>query len=235
MLSPLEERLEGRRVASYHSSTMQETTQSVERVGISRSASDAKAVVADWRCIARALCAAAGFAALTALAAQVRIPIPGTPVPVTLQTLVVVLAGMTLGSAYGSISMAFYVLLGLTGYGVLASEPQAGVLLPPTAGYLLGFVVAQPAIAIVSGAKRPWDADGSASAGWVEAAGSALVGHGIIFVLGVAWLSVAMNHSAWEALERGLLPFVPGTIVKVVAAAAIARGSSPAIRSWIRG
>ncbi|MHC4234292.1 MAG: biotin transporter BioY, partial [Planctomycetota bacterium] len=61
-----------------------------------------------------------GFALLTAVGAKIALPVPGSPVPITLQTLFVLLAGMTLGPRLGAVSMGFYVLLGMTGYHVFA-------------------------------------------------------------------------------------------------------------------
>ncbi|MCP4247663.1 MAG: biotin transporter BioY, partial [bacterium] len=88
-----------------------------------------------------------GFALLTAMGAQIAIPVPGSPVPITMQTFFVLMAGMTLGPRLGVASMAFYLLLGMTGYHVFAAAWWSpGNFLGPTGGYLIGFVLAQPIV-----------------------------------------------------------------------------------------
>ena len=96
--------------------------------------------------LAAAAAGVIGFALLTALGAAVRIPLPFTPVPITLQTLFVLLAGVTLGPRLGAASMAFYLLLGTAGYHVFAGSERCGLqtIFGPTGGYLLGFLLAQP-------------------------------------------------------------------------------------------
>lgn len=197
-----------------------------------------------WRAFARAISLAALFAALTAASAHVRFPIPGTPVPVTLQTLSVVLAGMALGPRFGTLSMIFYLMLGLTGYDVLASTPAAGRWFPPTAGYLLGFVAAQPIVGWMSVAfarrqvgeseELARDTRLSPAAEWLRLAAAPIAGHVVIFVLGVIGLAIADQLSLSVAVQQGLLPFVPGTIVKVLAAMFLGRAAVPLCRRWLR-
>lgn len=163
-----------------------------------------------------------GFALAAAVAAHVRVYVPGTPVPMTLQTLVVLLAGVSLGPWLGSGSMLFYLLLGATGYHVFATE-ALGVksLVGPTAGYLLGFVLAQPVLGLLTrsngrggttgGQARPWRATL-----WLLLA--LLAGHGIIFVCGLGWLRLAFFTDWTQVLTAGFWPFVPGLVFKTLAA-----------------
>lgn len=152
-----------------------------------------------------------GFALLTALAAQIRIPIPGTPVPITGQTFAVLLAGATLGSRLGAGSQAIYWLLGAVGLPFYANasggwEAATGA----TAGYLVGFVAA----AWVVGALAERGQDRTVP----SAIPAFLAGNAIIYLFGVPWLmySVDAFDTITAALVAGFTPFVVGDLVKVV-------------------
>jgi biotin transport system substrate-specific component len=163
-----------------------------------------------------------GFALLTAVGAQVAIPLPGTPVPMTLQTLAVLLAGITLGPRLGTASMAFYLLLGTTGYHVFALGCVGlTTVCGATGGYLVGFVLAQPVIGWLSRWGRPR---------WTMLAAAALAGDAIIFAAGLVWLSLWLGSGFWQTLVLGVWPFVPGMLVKTVAAVVVGRVAMPAAR-----
>jgi biotin transport system substrate-specific component len=152
------------------------------------------------------------FCLLTALAAHVRIPLPGTPVPMTLQLLTVVLAGLMLSATRAAAAMALYLLWGSCCPAFLAGG-SAG-LLGPTGGYLVGFVVGAWLIGALRG-------DRSASLFRLVFAGAA--GTAVVFglgVFGVAWWS----GSIVRALSMGLLPFAPKAVVELALAVAVARG-----------
>jgi len=153
---------------------------------------------------------------LTAVAAQIAIPTDPLGIPVTLQTLAVLLCALALGPKLGAASMLLYLATGALGVGVFA-DGQAGLatILGQTGGYLIGFVVAQPVVhAIIrrrDGTTRGWGA--------VLTAGLAL--HAVIFAIGVPWLWTtryldpgASALSAWDALYHGCLVFVPGALLK---------------------
>lgn len=151
----------------------------------------------------------AGFALLTALCAQVTIPIPGTPVPVTLQTLAVTMAALTLGGRLGALSMGLYVLLGMMGLPVYADASGGlNVVIGATGGYLLGFILAQPLMA------RSVRTGAGAYAGWRGVVTALVVGHLVIFACGVAWLNLQLGLGWAAALDQGLWPFLPGSLVK---------------------
>jgi biotin transport system substrate-specific component len=156
---------------------------------------------------------------LTAAAAQVSIPLPFTPVPFTLQPMLVLLGAAALGSRLGMASQALYLLAGIAGLPVFAASPVLpqglGRVLGPTGGYLISYPVA----AFLTGwlAERRFDRRYLTS---VLAMGAGL---GVIFVLGIAWLAwFAQPHLGLStALRTGLYPFLPADIVKVLLAAAI--------------
>lgn len=150
-----------------------------------------------------------GFALLTALCAQVTIPIPGTPVPVTLQTLAVTVAALTLGGRLGALSMGLYVLLGMVGLPVYAdASGGVNVVIGATGGYLLGFILAQPLMA------RSLRTGQGAYAGWRGVVTALVVGHLVIFACGVVWLQLQLGLGWALALDQGLWPFLPGSVVK---------------------
>lgn len=152
--------------------------------------------------------AVAVFAAALVASAQVRMPLPGTPVPITLQTLIVPLAALTLGPWLGSAAVAFYLLLGVTGTQAFAVQ---STVFPgwsaPTGGYLLGFLLAQPLVGWMTSRGRT---------GWMRIAGAVAAANVVIFACGLVWLNVAMGHGGnWQlTLAQGLWPFVSGAIAK---------------------
>jgi biotin transport system substrate-specific component len=144
---------------------------------------------------------------LLALSAQVAIPLPYSPVPVTGQTLAVLLIGVSYGSRRGALCLLAYLSEGIAGLPVLAGG-HAGLayMLGPTGGYLAGFVVA----AFVAGflAERGWDRR------WTTSFLAMFVGNAAIYLLGLAWLSRFVG--ADRVAELGLVPFIPGDLVKLV-------------------
>lgn len=157
------------------------------------------------------------WALITALAAQVALPIPGTPVPITLQTLAVTLAPFALGAWLGSTSMALYVALGLVGLPVFAAATPG-----LTAGYLVGFIAAQPVMGAILGSRAARE-----PSLW-RAGAAILAGNAAVFLLGVTWLKFALSattpgYSWGQALAMGFIPFIPGSIVKIGLALALAR------------
>ena len=154
-----------------------------------------------------------GFALLTALAAQIRIPLPGTPVPITGQTFAVLLAGAALGSWAGAGSQAIYWALGAIGLPFYTNasggwEAATGA----TAGYLVGFIAA----AWVVGALAERGQDRNV---W-SAVPAFLAGNTVIYAFGVTWLLASVEGIATmsEALTAGFTPFVVGDVVKILAA-----------------
>jgi biotin transport system substrate-specific component len=145
-----------------------------------------------------------------ALMAQVSIPLPFTPVPITGQTFAVLVVGAALGARRGAASLALYLLegaLGLPVYAGAAGGPAA--LLGPTGGYLTGFVAA----AFVVG----WLAERGLDRRWTTALVPFLAGSLVIYLFGVLWLSYFVGPGT--AVEKGLLPFLIGDAIKLILAA----------------
>jgi biotin transport system substrate-specific component len=153
-------------------------------------------------------------AALIAASAQVSIPLPFTPVPITGQTFAVLLVGASLGTVRGGSSALLYVLIGIAGAPVYADGAHGlAQITGASGGYLVGFVLA----AAITGrlAERRWDRRFS------SAIGAILTGNVIIFLTGLPWLAVALDTNLEKTLEYGLYPFIPGEILKLYLAAAV--------------
>jgi biotin transport system substrate-specific component len=146
-----------------------------------------------------------------ALCAQISIRLPFTPVPLTGQTFAVLLAGIVLGSRKGAAAVALYLAEGVAGLPVYASGASgAGTFLGPTGGYLLAF----PLAAALTGAlaERGWDRTP------LRAGAAMLLGSAVILGMGGLWL-IAFVGGADAALWQGILPFLPGDLVKTALAA----------------
>jgi biotin transport system substrate-specific component len=151
---------------------------------------------------------------LVAAAAQVSIPLPFTPVPITGQTFAVVLVGASLGATRGISSLLLYLLLGMAGAPIYADQ-QSGwdVVSGPTGGYIVGFVLAAALTGYL--AERRWDRKLS------SAIAAMLTGNVLIYLVGLPWLAVDLGTSLEKTLEFGLYPFVPGDVFKLYLAAAL--------------
>ncbi|WP_405613852.1 biotin transporter BioY [Streptomyces sp. NBC_00076] len=153
-----------------------------------------------------------GGAALTGLAAQIAVPVPGSPVPVTGQTFAALLVGTTLGVSRGMSALVLYALAGLAGVPWF-SNGTSGVSV--AFGYIVGMILASAAV----GALARRGADRST----LRMAGTMLVGEAIIYAVGVPYLAYAADLSASAAIAAGLTPFLIGDAVK----AALAMGVMP--------
>jgi biotin transport system substrate-specific component len=148
--------------------------------------------------------------ALIALGAQLALPLPFSPVPVTGQTFAVLIVGASLGSRLGPLSVMLYVVEGAAGLPVFAGGTGGLARLGgPTAGYLVGFVVAAAIVGAL--AERGWD-----RRVWTAAI-AMLAGEIAIYAFGLAWL--ARFPLATGVLEAGLYPFIPGDLYKLSLAA----------------
>jgi len=152
------------------------------------------------------------FGAATAAGAYIIIPLP--PVPITLQTLFLCLAGTLLGSRLGALSQVVYILLGVIGLPVFAGgKAGLGVLLGPTGGYLFGFIAGAYLVGrIVEQFKNP---------GWVPLALSMVAGSVVVYLLGVVQLSLVASLAIKKAVVVGVLPFLIGDGLKIAAAVSI--------------
>ncbi len=164
------------------------------------------------------------LAALTAVGAYISIPIG--PVPIVLQNLFVYLTGLLLGSRWGMMGIAAYLLAGAVGLPVFAGgKGGIGHLIGPTGGYLLGYLPAVAIIGIVT----------EKTAGKLLFGLAALVAATVaIYTCGVTWLSIVTGMTLFQSLLVGMLPFLIGDAVKIAAALFIARSLRPIIQKQYR-
>ncbi len=151
-----------------------------------------------------------------ALWVSAKIQIPFYPIPITMQTFVVLVIGMTFGWKLGGATLLLYLAEGAMGLPVFAGSPEKGIgiayMVGPTGGYLLGMLVA----AVVVG----WLAESGWDRRILTTALSMLIGTVIIYAFGLAWLGTVLG---WDKpiLSFGLTPFIPGDIAKLVLAAMV--------------
>ena len=153
-----------------------------------------------------------GFAAAVAAASQIAVPLPGTPVPFTLQPMLVVLAGMWLGPVAGSASMLLYLAAGAAGLPVFTplGAPGLARFAGPTGGYLIAY----PAAAFIAGVSMRRAR--TLPARWLAAAAGMIV----IYLGGIAQLSV-LGGSVARAIGLGVTPFAALDLIKAFIAAAV--------------
>jgi len=152
------------------------------------------------------------FSALTAIGALISIPLPFSHVPITLQTLFTYMAGAFLGSYLGALSQLIYVLMGVTGLPIFA-KGSAGilVLLGPTGGYLVGFIPGAFVIGKLAEMKK--------NPSFRRLLICMTAGTVVIYVLGVLQLMNWVRIGVKEAIVLGVLPFIVGDALKILAAA----------------
>lgn len=164
----------------------------------------------DW---VRGLALIIAFSLLTALSAQVVIPLPWTPVPITGQTFAVLLTGALLGSRLGALAMIAYLLEGASGLPFFAAGGSGlqRLLFSPTSGYLLACPVAAFVVGLL--AERGWDRR------YLTAAAAMAIGSIVILLSGWAWLTRFVGPAA--AWSVGVAPFLVGDVIKLALATAV--------------
>jgi biotin transport system substrate-specific component len=156
----------------------------------------------------------AAGALLIFLTARISVVLPGNPVPFTMQNFGILVVGGALGLRRGSVAAILYVLLGVVGLPFFA-EGRGGlqVIWGATGGYLVGFIAAAALVGRL------------AELGWDRRLGGAIgataLGTLVIYAIGVPWLAVVVGLSAGEAIGTGLVPFLLGDILKLLAAAVV--------------
>ncbi|MGW0699314.1 biotin transporter BioY [Streptomyces sp. NPDC002867] len=155
----------------------------------------------------------AGGAALTGVAAQISVPVPGSPVPVSGQTFAALLVGTALGARRGFLALGLYAVAGAAGMPWFAQGASGYAM--PSFGYILGMLLA----ATVVGGLARRGADRTV----LRTAGAMAAGSAIIYAVGVPYLALATGMSLGEAVAAGLVPFLIGDALK----AALAMGALP--------
>ena len=161
-------------------------------------------------------------ALLIALTANYSVPVPGSPVPVTGQTLAVLLVGGALGLRRGALATGLYLVLGMflpvyaghaSGIATIATVASGHLVLGATGGYLIGFVIAAAVVGRL--AELGWDRH------LAGAASAMLIGNALIYLVGLPWLALATGFTLQQTIDKGLVPFLVGDVVKLVLAGAL--------------
>lgn len=168
------------------------------------------------RSILRAVLLALAGSVLLAISAKLKVPFH--PVPMTMQTMVVLVLGVAYGSRLGTATVALYLLQGAVGLPVFADTPERGIGLAymagPTGGYLAGFLAAA------------WLAGAIGQDGLLRLAAAMIAGHAVIFAFGLAWLATAIGlEKAWLV---GAAPFLLATLLKSALGVALVAG----LKAW---
>lgn len=164
-----------------------------------------------------------GGSLLIALAAKISVPM--VPVPMTLQTLAILVVGLSFGARLGAATLVVYLAQGAMGLPVFSPTTAPGVaaFAGPTAGFLLGFVL------------MAWVAGLASDRGWTThfagAAAAALGASALLYVPGLAWPAAALGRSVPELLSGWMLPFLAGDALKALLAALIVSGAWAALRA----
>lgn len=167
--------------------------------------------------LAGKIAAVVGASLFMAACAHVAIPLPWTPVPITLQTFGVLLIGLILGSRMGFAALALYLLEGAAGLPVFSPAGPGGVaqLIGPTGGFLMAY----PFAAYVAGFARE-----NIKQAWTANVAAWLCASGLVFIFGASWFALLTKQTFFTTLNMAVFPFLPGDVLKSFAAIAIAEG-----------
>ena len=169
--------------------------------------------------IARQAALVVGASLFVAVCSHIYLPLPGTPVPLTVQNLAVLLVGLSLGSRRGFLAMALYLAEGASGLPVFSPAGPGGIaqLIGPTAGYLIAYPFVAALVGFIFERGRQT---------FARAAVAAIAGEVLLFTSGISWLYL-LTHSLSRAISLGLYWFIFAEIMKVMLAAG-------AVRTWHR-
>ncbi len=166
------------------------------------------------------------FAALVSVGAYIAVPLPGSPVPIVLQNFFIMLSAFLLGPVWGSVATLVYLALGAIGLPVF-SGGTGGLarFAGPTGGYLVSYLVATPLMGLLTRGDKPkfW-----------RYLVAGLAGALVVYAVGVPWLKTALKAHWAKAFALGLVPFVPGDLIKIVLASLVALKVKPRLVAVFR-
>ncbi len=168
---------------------------------------------------------AAFFAALICVGAYISFPIPGSPIPVVLQNMFILLTGLVLGPLWGFVSISIYLLLGIIGLPVFSGGGKGiAHIMGPTGGYLLSYIIAVVIIGLITYGKRP---------GLIRCYAALIIASIIIYAIGVTWLKMKLGFTFEKAIKVGMLPYLIGDGIKIIIAGSIGWKLKPAIHEMM--
>ena len=171
------------------------------------------------------------FAAISAVSGFIAVPIPGTPVPIVLQNMMVVLSGMLLGPLLGTASSMLFIVSGLLGLPVLSGGTGGfAKLMGPTGGFIIGYVFSSLASGLVAG--RP--AVGKRIS-LVRIIVAAVLGFAVMYVPGVLHFMRSLDKTFGETLALCVLPYLPGDAVKIILCIILTKTLRNSVASFVFG
>jgi biotin transport system substrate-specific component len=169
---------------------------------------------------------AALFTGLITAGAFIAFPLPGSPVPIVLQNFFVLLAGLLLPLRWALASVGLYLALGAVGLPVFsAARGGLAQLVGPTGGYLVGFLPAVAVCSLLAGGRGGGTAGGTTP----RDAAAVVAATAVIYLAGAPWLAHVADMDAAATFAAGVLPFLPGDLLKIAGAVAVARVARPLI------
>ena len=165
------------------------------------------------------------FTALIIIGGYLSFPIPLSPVPIVLADFFVMLAGLCLGASGGAASIGLFLFLGAIGLPVFAGgKAGLAVFIGPTGGFLIGYLLCVFVIGLISEKGKP---------SFIKDLAALLVADIVLFGIGLPWLKLVLKVTWEKALALGLLPFLIGNIIKIVAALALIQLLRPFLKQFI--
>lgn len=165
------------------------------------------------------------FTALVIVGGYISFPVPLSPVPIVLSDFFVMMAGLFLGPAWGLTAIGLFIFLGALGLPVFAGgKAGLAVLFGPTGGFIAGFLACVLVVGLISGKGKP---------SLIKDLAALVAGNAILYTLGVIWLKAVLNIAWGKALALGLIPFIPGMVIKIIAALGLVQALRPRFRQLI--
>jgi biotin transport system substrate-specific component len=162
------------------------------------------------------------FTALIIIGSYISFPIPLSPTPIVLSDFFVMLAGLCLGATRGAASVGMFLFFGALGLPVFAGgKAGLAIFIGPTGGFLLGYLMGVFALGLIAAKGKP---------SFMKDLAALIIANIIIFGIGVPWLKLVLNVTWGKALAFGLVPFIIGNIIKIIAALAL----MPILRPFIK-
>jgi len=175
---------------------------------------------------------AAVFAALIAVSGFIRIPVPGSLVPVVLKNLFVVLSGTVLGGIYGGVSLIIFLAAGLVGIPVFVISGGIGVFLTPLGGYIIGYLAASLAAGLICGLPKVTDKKANAVL-IIRLCTGSFLGFALIDFFGVFYMMFLNSMTLKAAMLAGLVPYILGDALKLIASIPLALALRPIAARYI--
>jgi len=175
------------------------------------------------------------FAALTAVLSQIMVPLPFTPIPINLGLLAVWVCGGILGAKKGAIAIVVYILLGAVGVPVFAGfNAGLGALAGPTGGYIIGYIPSVIVFALLAGRAINEERGKKTVPGFLLIIASGLPAMAACYAPGTVWFMITTGMGLIESLVLCVIPFIPGDVLKVLAAVLICEALKKPLKALLR-